>query len=79
MEPERKIPVNKTVEFVIEEEIQEKYRTRSNLFEEEEMMGPVSLTVYWKYLRNGACLPFLVAFAIFTFCVQGKYPLLLED
>ena len=71
-ERERKCPSNKTVEFAIEEEIQEKYRTRTNLFEEEEMMGPVSCTVYWNYLRNGACLSFLVVFALFTFVVQGK-------
>ena len=71
-ERERKSPSSKTVEFAIEEEIQEKYRTRTNLFEEEEMMGPVSCTVYWNYLRNGACLPFLVVFALFTFVVQGE-------
>ena len=71
-ERERKCPSNKTVEFAIEEEISQKYRTRTNLFEEEEMMGPVSFTVYWNYLRNGACLPFLVVFALFTFAVQGK-------
>ena len=71
-ERERKGPNNKTVEFAIEEEISDKYRTRTNLFEEEEMMGPVLFTVYWNYLRNGACLPFLVVFALFTFAVQGK-------
>lgn len=71
-ERERKCPSNKTVEFAIEEEIQEKYRTRSNLFEEEEMMGPVSCTILWNYLRTGACLPFIVVFALFTFVVQGK-------
>ena len=68
-ERERKCPSNKTVEFAIEEEIQEKYRTRTNLFEEEEMMGPVSCTVYWNYLRNGACLSFLVVFcAVYVCC-----------
>lgn len=70
-ERERKCPSNKTVEFAIEEEIQEKYRTRTNLFEEEEMMGPVSCTVLWQYLRTGACLPFIIVFALFTFAVQG--------
>ena len=69
---ERKPPNNKTVEFAIEQEIQEKYRTRSNLFEEEEMMGPVSCSVYWNYFRNGACVPFIVALALFFFAVQGK-------
>lgn len=67
---DRKCP--KTVGFAIEEHVSEKYRTRTNLFEGEEMMGPVPCTVYWSYLRNGACLPFLVAFALFTFAVQGK-------
>lgn len=71
-ERERKCPSNKTVEFAIEEEISDKYRTRTNLFEEEEMMGPVSLTVYWNYLTNGACVSFLIVFALFTFAVQGE-------
>ena len=70
-ERERKCPSNKTVEFAIEEEIQEKYRTRTNLFEEEEMMGPVSCAVLCQYLRTGACLPFVIVFALFAFAVQG--------
>lgn len=70
-ERERKCPSNKTVEFAIEEEIQEKYRTRTNLFEEEEMMGPVSCTILCQYLRTGACLPFVIVFALFAFAAQG--------